>query len=150
MKEKKDKRGVVRLIQLISFFGAFYVLINVVLNYLILAAHSVAYLNDPAKTKSIMAFKAFYVYKPPKGFDLPMVLIAAFAVAIYVVFKLDTHWHVTHDNKEIKGNDRFLCEKELKKLFYSFPADDMESAEKSGIILAYENGSIKLLSCLSF
>ena len=140
MKEKKDKRGVVRLIQLISFFGVFYVIINVVLNYLILAAHSVAYLNDPAKTKSIMAFKASYIYKPPKGFDLPMVLIAAFAVAIYVVFKLDTHWHVTHDNKEIKGNDRFLCEKELKKLFYSFPADDMESAEKSGIILAYENG----------
>ena len=70
MKEKKDKRGVVRLIQLISFFGVFYVLINVVLNYLILAAHSVAYLNDPAKTKSIMAFKALYVYKPPKG-DLP-------------------------------------------------------------------------------
>ena len=63
MKEKKDKRGVVRLIQLISFFGAFYVLINVVLNYLILAAHSVAYLNDPAKTKSIMAFKASYIYK---------------------------------------------------------------------------------------
>lgn len=61
-----------------------------------------------------MKFQIEFLYKQPKGFDLPMVLLITFATAFYITFKLDVKWHVTHDNKEIKGKDRFLNEKELK------------------------------------
>lgn len=136
----KDRRGLVRLFQLFGFSALFYTLINVALNYLVLGAKTVSVLNDQNAVNEIMKFNIKYLYKPPKGFDFPMVFIITFALAIFVTYKLDIMWRVTHDNKEIKGKDRFLTEKELKKQFYSFPADKMTSAEKSGIILAYENG----------
>ncbi|WP_177219611.1 VirD4-like conjugal transfer protein, CD1115 family [Ruminococcus albus] len=69
-----------------------------------------------------------------------MVLLPTFVTAFFITYKLDVKWHVTHDNQEIKGKDRFLNKKELKKMFYSFSENNMESAEKSGIILAYEKG----------
>lgn len=141
MEEKnKDNRGLVRLSQLLGFSLFFFLLINVALNYFVLATKAVSVLNDKQAVNKIMKFQIEFLYKQPKGFDLPMVLLITFATAFYITFKLDVKWHVTHDNKEIKGKDRFLKEKELKKLFYSFPANDMKSAEKSGIILAYENG----------
>lgn len=140
MEEKKDHRPIVRLVQLVFFFVLYYGLVNLLLNYAMLSIKFTAAFEKKQSTKGIFEFNAAYLIKPPADFDLFMVIMITFVLSIITVLKLDTLYNISHGNKEIKGKDRFLTVKELDKYFYSFPDNDMTAAEKSGIIIAHENG----------
>ncbi|MBR1753016.1 MAG: type IV secretory system conjugative DNA transfer family protein, partial [Ruminococcus sp.] len=139
MEEKKDRRPIVRLLQLVFFSIFYFIAINSALNYLII---TVRRLGTGIKygTKETLPFQLSYLYTAPAGFDWYMAVLAALVLAILTVIKLDQMYMIKHGNETTKGKSRWLEIKELDKLLYSFPCDKMESAEKSGIILALENG----------
>jgi len=139
--KQEKKRVWVRLAQFVSFSSIFYVLICLVTNYLTLALQYTNQHNQPNfDSQAFWQFKWKYLVIPDKNFPLPVSLMGALIVSILLVMRLDTNWHVKNDNKNIKGRERFMNKKEMESLLYSFPANDMKSAEKSGIMLALQDG----------
>lgn len=140
--EKREKRRVwVRLAQLVAFSLLFYVLICLISNYLSLSMQYMRERNEPTFDKSTFwNFKLAYMYIPDSNFPFPVTLLGSVIVSLLLVMRLDTNYHVKNDNKTIKGRERFMNKKEMESLLYSFPKDDMASAEKSGIMLALQDG----------
>lgn len=135
------RRAWVRLAQFFGFIILFYVLICIASNYLALG---MKYMGEHQKpdfnSQTFWAVKLKYFYIPDKNFPLPVIALGSAIISLLLVMRLDTNWHIKNDNKNIKGRERFMNEKELDDLLYSFPINNMESAEKSGIILALQDG----------
>ncbi len=135
------RRAWVRLAQFFCFIILFYVLICIASNYLALG---MKYMGEHQKpdfnSQTFWAVKLKYFYIPDKNFPLPVTALGSAIISLLLVMRLDTNWHIKNDNKNIKGRERFMNEKELDDLLYSFPINNMESAEKSGIILALQDG----------
>lgn len=141
--KKRNLRPLVRLGQLVFFFALFYIIICLVLNYCILGTRYANIVNNPDSTidkATYFKFKTEYILYPPKTMSIGMALMCTGVLALLVVLKLDQLYNITHGNKEIKGKDRFMTTKEIGERLYSFNSSNMSSAEKSGIILAFENG----------
>ena len=138
---KNKRRAWVRLAQFFGFSVLIYVLVCLVSNYLVLAVHYMNERNKPNFNKeTFFALKLAYFYIPDKSFPLPVTALGSVVLSLLLVLRLDTNWHVRNDNKNIKGKERFMNKKEMESLLYSFPKNDMASAEKSGIMLALQDG----------
>lgn len=137
--ELNKSRIKVRLLKAFGFGGLIYVVINLCLNYFHL---SLTFIN--AKHKGITAVEYFRLkwtyFITTDNFPLPMVIMISFFIGIMLALRSETHWRIKNENKTIKGKQRFMNAKEMDKVLYSFPCDDMRSAKKSGIIIAKENG----------
>lgn len=141
-KQQNKNRAIVKLTQLLLFTLIFYILICLISNYFFLAMQYLNNSQDQPKIEAsaFFALKLKYFYIPDESFPLPISAMGAVVISLLLVMRLDTNWHVKNDNKNIKGRERFMNKKELESLLYSFPEKDMASAEKSGIMLAQQDG----------
>lgn len=135
--EKKNNRAKVRLVQWLGFTGLFYMLICLALNYFFLVIKSI----NVKDTKDFFKFKISYLFISD-SINWYMIMLIALVISLFAVLKLDTIYMVKHGNKNIKGKARFMELKEIEKVLYGFPENDIKSAEKSGIPLYRENGKI--------
>lgn len=120
-------------LSILAFLG-----INLIYNYLMLF---ISY----QKTKTLtgvslgehLKFKISYLYIAG-NIDIKVVVMMSFIIDMLLSLKIETYLKVKYGNKTVKGDDRFLTEKELKKdkTLYSFPADKPKTAKKSGIPVA--------------
>ena len=127
-----ERRGKL-LFQTVLFTGLIYISINFILNLLILSIKSI---SDP----NALRFSLEHLRRPPGNISPLMVLLVACMLSLFIVMRLDTQFRIKHENKNIKGRQRWMTDKELESTFYSFPAEHPEKAEKSGIIVALQDG----------
>ncbi len=130
---------------LISFLLTFLI-INLLLNYLMLffqyaGVNARKYNTTPSTVSEEavdMSFKMSYLYFV-EGFDIKMVIICSFGIAMLISYKLSEYWQVRHANKNIKGDSRWATEKDIRTFKGIYCIEDenhLEKAEESGIILA--------------
>lgn len=131
--DRLPNRAGLKLFETFLFTGLFYLGFNLVFNYLILAIRSI---ND----KNALKFSLDYLRKPPGSLSPFMVLLISLMFAMFLVLRLDTQWRIKNENKNIKGRQRWMTDEELENTFYSFPAEHPEKAQKSGIIVALQDG----------
>lgn len=134
----KTQKPIVKLLELIFSTIFFFFLICVVLRYLILLK---VYLDakaakDPAD--GILTFKVSYLYTAAAGIPIYTNFGLAFVLGMFFTKRLDDNYKVQHSNEDLKGDDHFMSNADLKKdaALYRFDTHNMHSAKQSGLPIA--------------
>ena len=135
---EKDKRVKVRMLQWIGSTVLIYIIVTSALNYLMINIKGIGKnaggINEPEFT-----LKDIFV---PLKFDWLTLLMCAAIAGIFIVLKLDTQWRIKNGNKTVKGEAHYMETKDIAKILYAVPENTPEKAEKSGIPLYRENGTV--------
>lgn len=85
-------------------------------------------------------FKPWYLYRIPQKLDPFMVYTLPALLGFYMVYRSEQKYEAKHSQEGLHGKSRFSDEKEIKEELYAIPEKKLDSAEKSGIPLAYIDG----------
>lgn len=134
----KTQKPLVKLLELTISSVVCFFIISVILRYLVLFK---VYLDTTAakeSTAGILDFKLSYLYTPTAGMPIYTNIGLSFLLGMFFTKRMDEHYKVMHSNEDLKGDDHFMSDKDLKKddRLYRFAYSNMHSAKKSGLPIA--------------
>lgn len=121
-----------KLIQVICFTALFFFGSNVLLKYMSLIFKSIKYgANIP---EDYFKFKWHYLIEM-FGSKTIMAFGISFMLACFITMRIEVFWQVKHGSKNIKSDDRFMNNKEMRENFVCVENCDFTNAETGGVIM---------------
>lgn len=135
IEENKDRRNV-RIRQFAVSSCIFYCLCNSCMAFIVKSVHkatsSGGFVSQHFMPWDILIPISFAIFV--------LEIILSIVVGLGITVKLHTLYRMKNDSKNIKGDNKFMTGNDLEKNFYPVKADDISSAEKSGMLIGEKDG----------
>jgi type IV secretion system protein VirD4 len=142
LKEERQLKALGRLAAMLSLSGLMFLIINALTNYMFLFTGSTKLLKEGGVPDDYYSFKTEYLLRitTNEKFDGKMVILLALMIGMILFWKLSRCFALWFRKiPDVDGSSRWATEKEIDEALVRVDSDNIQSSQKSGIILYRKN-----------
>ena len=135
LKRKQRNHNIYKLIKMIILTPIIFCIINIALNYFVISFNYD--FENPAK--DFWDFKLRYIYGETTFMPSYLILAISWGISALIVVRMDLRWQIKNGSKNLKSDDRWINEKEIKNNFKKINLKNIENYDDAGILMYADN-----------